>query len=112
MPVGSLPTGQARLAACSGRALAARPSVLLLDSISASGLDETETADLARCWWSWLRPNWVVLLVEHDVGLVMQVCERIYVFLDFPVLVITPGDPESVRSNEAVVVKAYLGAGT
>lgn len=107
VPVGSLPTGQARLVEL-GRALGARPSVLLLDE-PASGLDDPETADFGRLLVELSAAGLGILLVEHDVGLVMDVCERICV-LDFG-SVIASGDPAAVRANEAVVA-AYLGAGT
>lgn len=107
VPVGSLPTGQARLVEL-GRALGARPSVLLLDE-PASGLDDPETADFGRLLVELSAAGLGILLVEHDVGLVMDVCERICV-LDFG-SVIASGDPDAVRANEAVVA-AYLGAGT
>ncbi len=107
VPVGALPTGQARLVEL-GRALAARPSVLLLDE-PASGLDDTETTDFGdAAGRPGVPPGSRILLVEHDVSLVMQVCEQIYV-LDFG-QVIASGSPEEVRANEAVVA-AYLGAG-
>ncbi|MCB0951225.1 MAG: ABC transporter ATP-binding protein [Microthrixaceae bacterium] len=105
--VGALPTGQARLVEL-GRALGARPSVLLLDE-PASGLDDNETADFGKLLIELAGAGLGILLVEHDVGLVMSVCEQIYV-LDFG-SVIASGDPDTVRSNEAVVA-AYLGAGT
>jgi branched-chain amino acid transport system ATP-binding protein len=106
VPVGSLPTGQARLVEL-GRALGARPSVLLLDE-PASGLDDSETADFGQLLIELAAAGLGILLVEHDVGLVMDVCHHIYV-LDFG-SVIASGDPDMVRANESVIA-AYLGAG-
>jgi sulfate-transporting ATPase len=100
-----LPYGRRRLVGIA-RAVATKPSVLLLDE-PAAGLDERETAELgdlvrrlAREW------GLAVLLVEHDVSLVMSVCDRI-VALDFGI-VIAGGTPDEIRRNEAVVA-AYLG---
>ena len=104
VPVGSLPTGHARLVEL-GRALAARPSILLLDE-PASGLDDTETEAFGRLLVTLAGNGLGILLVEHDVALVMRVCEHLSV-LDFG-QVIAAGAPEVVRSNEAVLA-AYLG---
>ena len=103
--VGSLPTGHARLVEL-GRALAARPSVLLLDE-PASGLDDTETEAFGDLLVRLAANGLGILLVEHDVALVMRVCEHLSV-LDFG-QVIAAGPPEEVRSNEAVLA-AYLGS--
>ena len=102
--VGSLPTGHARLVEL-GRALAARPSVLLLDE-PASGLDDTETDAFGDLLVTLAGNGLGILLVEHDVALVMRVCEHLSV-LDFG-QIIASGTPEEVRSNEAVL-SAYLG---
>jgi len=102
--VGALPTGQARLVEL-GRALAARPRLLLLDE-PASGLDESETADFGDLLRELAGLGLSVLLVEHDVPLVMSVCDRISV-LDFGQM-IAVGTAEEVQSNQAVL-DAYLG---
>jgi len=100
-----LPYGQRRLVGIA-RAVATRPSVLLLDE-PAAGLDEAETRELSELIVR-LAKEWGlgVLLVEHDVSLVMAVCDRI-VALDFG-RVIATGTPDEIRGNAAVVA-AYLG---
>jgi branched-chain amino acid transport system ATP-binding protein len=102
--VDQLPTGLARLVEV-GRALATRPRVLLLDE-PASGQDETETAALATLLRGLASDGIAVVLVEHDVDLVMQTCERIHV-LDFGEL-LAVGSAEEIQVNPAVVA-AYLG---
>lgn len=101
-----LPYGVRRLLGIA-RAIAAGPAILLLDE-PASGLDDTETAELARLIRHLSREgNIGVLLVEHDMTLVMDVCDRITV-LDFGTQ-IAEGTPDEVRKN-ATVIDAYLGA--
>lgn len=103
--VQDLPYGQRRLLAIA-RAVAAQPSVLLLDE-PAAGLGDVETAELAHLVRR-LADDWgiAVLLVEHDMNFVMSVCDRIVV-LDFGRR-IAEGTPEQVR-NDPAVVAAYLG---
>lgn len=103
--VRSLPTGQRRLVELA-RALAGAYSILLLDEPS-SGLDPTETAAFGAI----LRQvraelGLGIVLVEHDMSLVMDICDYIYV-LDFGVLIFE-GDPVQVRSSP-LVQAAYLG---
>jgi branched-chain amino acid transport system ATP-binding protein len=102
--VDELPTGQARLVEIA-RALATRPRVLLLDE-PASGLDDRETDQLGGLLRSLAQEGIAVLLVEHDVHLVMEVCDVIHV-LDFG-RIIAAGDAQSIRTDEAVLA-AYLG---
>jgi len=100
-----LPTGMARLVEL-GRALAVAPRLLLLDEPS-SGLDDTETDDLAALLEGLAREGLGVLLVEHDVEFVMRVCRVIHV-LDFGRILAVGTAKEIQRS--AAVQEAYLGA--
>jgi branched-chain amino acid transport system ATP-binding protein len=102
--VDSLPTGSARLVEL-GRALATKPKVLLLDE-PASGQTEQETERFGALLRELCGEGITVVLVEHDVQLVMAVCDAIWV-LDFGRIIAT-GSPEEVRTNEAVLA-AYLG---
>jgi branched-chain amino acid transport system ATP-binding protein len=102
--VDSLPTGQARLVEL-GRALACKPQVLLLDE-PASGQTEQETERFAALLRELAGDGNTVVLVEHDVQLVMAVCDSICV-LDFGHIIAT-GTPDEIRTNEAVLA-AYLG---
>ncbi|OHV36250.1 MULTISPECIES: ABC transporter ATP-binding protein [Pseudofrankia] len=104
--VAELPTGQARLVEL-GRALMTGPGVLLLDE-PASGQTEQETDAFGRLLRRLAQEDGIAIcLVEHDVGLVMDVCSMIYV-LDYG-KVIASGPPEVVRVDP-VVIDAYLGS--
>ena len=100
-----LPYGRRRLVGIA-RAIATQPSVLMLDE-PAAGLDDGETAELGDLIRR-LAAQWglAILLIEHDVGLVLRVCDRI-VALDFG-RQIAQGTPDEIRSD-AAVVSAYLG---
>jgi branched-chain amino acid transport system ATP-binding protein len=100
-----LPTGQARRVELA-RALATAPSVLLLDE-PASGQDETETEAFGDLLCEVAAEGTAVVLVEHDMSLVMQVCECIHV-LDVGRIIAT-GTPDEIRHNE-LVLAAYLGS--
>lgn len=101
---GDLPTGSARLVEIA-RALATMPRLLLLDE-PASGLDDSETERLGTLLRELASDGLGVLLVEHDMDLVMHVCDRIHV-LDLG-NIISVGTPTEVQHDEAVL-RAYLG---
>ncbi|MGI5855784.1 MAG: ABC transporter ATP-binding protein [Candidatus Merdivicinus sp.] len=88
------------------RAMAANPAVLLLDE-PAAGMNPAETAQLTELI-AWIREHYhlTILLIEHDMSLVMKICERIYV-LDYG-MVIADGTPEEIKNNRQVI-EAYLG---
>lgn len=104
-PAVGVPLGIARLVEV-GRALAAGPTVLLLDEPS-SGLDRAETDALASVLRTASETHGVALvLVEHDVDLVFSMCSNVTV-IDFGVR-IADGPPAAVRADPAVRA-AYLG---
>jgi branched-chain amino acid transport system ATP-binding protein len=104
-PADLLPTGLARLVEL-GRALATGPSVLLVDEPS-SGLNQEETVELGHVLMDLAHRGMAVLLVEHDMSLVMSICDHVSV-LDYGAI-IAHGDPATVQADPAVQA-AYLGA--
>ena len=100
----ALPTGLGRLVEV-GRALALRPKFLLLDE-PAAGQDVEETGRFAALLRALAAEGTAVVLVEHDMSLVMGVCDEVYV-LDLG-KIIAVGPPAVIRSDETVLA-AYLG---
>lgn len=88
------------------RALATKPKLLLLDE-PAAGMNPQETKELMDMI-QWIRKEFglTVLLIEHDMSLVMGICERIYV-LEYG-MIIAEGTPVEIQKNPEVI-RAYLG---
>jgi len=102
--VTALPTGQGRLVELA-RALACEPKVLLLDE-PAAGQDDNETERFSELLRELAGQGMAVVLVEHDMKLVMDVCDVIHVLNYGQVLAV--GTPEEIRAH-AAVREAYLG---
>jgi branched-chain amino acid transport system ATP-binding protein len=106
-PTGSLAYGLQKRVEL-GRALALDPKVLLLDE-PMGGMNQEEKEDMARFILD-VNEEWgtTIVLIEHDMGVVMDISDRIAV-LDMGEK-IAEGTPDEVRTNPAVI-KAYLGEG-
>jgi branched-chain amino acid transport system ATP-binding protein len=101
----NLPYGQQRRLEIA-RALATDPKILFLDE-PAAGMNPQETAELTQLIHDIKdRFHLTIVLIEHDMSLVMSICERIYV-LDYGRL-IARGNPEQIKTNKRVI-EAYLG---
>ena len=101
----NLPYGQQRKREIA-RALAAKPKILFLDE-PAAGMNPQETTELTELIHQIKEQfNLTVVLIEHDMSLVMKICERIYV-LDYGKC-IAHGTPDAITNNRRVI-EAYLG---
>ena len=99
-----LPPGTQRMVEIA-RAIVAEPRVLLLDE-PAAGLNAAETRHLTEALRALAAPDLVMVVVEHDMDLIMEVCDRIHV-LNFGRLIAT-GTPAEIRTDPEVV-RVYLG---
>ena len=99
-----LPPGMLRLAEIA-RAIAGSPRVLLLDE-PAAGLNSVETHDLSNALRKLRSPQLVLVVVEHDMDLIMEVCDTIHVLNVGRLL--ASGNPAQIQANPEVV-RVYLG---
>jgi len=102
----NLPFGKGRLLEIA-RAMAVRPSIMLMDE-PAAGLNNRETGQLAELIRKIRATGVTVVLVEHDMELVMDICDRIIVLNLGRKL--AEGTPREIQENKAVI-SAYLGEG-
>ena len=103
---GSLPFGKGRLLEIA-RAMAVQPRIVLMDE-PAAGLNNRETNELAELIRKIRDTGVTVVLVEHDMELVMDICDRIVVLNLGQKL--AEGTPRAIQENPAVIA-AYLGEG-
>jgi branched-chain amino acid transport system ATP-binding protein len=105
VPAGGLPYGKQRKLEIA-RALGLNPKLLLLDE-PAAGLNPSETRELTDLIRKIQKDrNITVLLIEHDMGLVMKICEKIYVLVQGQLVCEGVAD---VIQNDKRVIEAYLG---
>lgn len=90
------------------RAISARPKLLLLDE-PVAGMNHDEADDIRRLMLTLRDAGLSILLIEHDMAFVMNLCDYLYV-LDFGVM-IAQGEPDRIRTNPTVL-DAYLGHAT
>lgn len=103
-PAGSLAYGKQRLLEIV-RAMASNPKLILLDE-PAAGMNTAEKQELDEILQKILEAGYTILMVEHDMKLVMGVCDYIYVLSDGKLL--AHGTPKEVQNNPEVI-KVYLG---
>lgn len=103
-PAGSLSYGKQRLLEIV-RALASEPKLILLDE-PAAGMNTAEKLELDAILQKILARGYTILMVEHDIKLVMNVCDYIYVLSDGKLL--AEGSPKEVQNNQDVI-RVYLG---
>ena len=96
--------GQKRRVAIAG-VMAMHPRVLVLDE-PAAGMNEQEAEELRQIVYRLKEMGYTILLIEHDMKFVMNICERIYVLNNG--CMISSGTPDEVRTDP-VVIEAYLG---